>query len=276
MIKYYLYNTPINYMNNENKKILKVTHSSGFFSNMTIRLYDLYAFMKEHKCYPDEIDSSEQFSFYKHEAFSNLIPYYIKDVKDEIHFIMPNCLEQDFMAIQWNDYRLIDYDNINPIIYKYFSLGYLIEENKAYLKSKYKLDKYIGVFFRGNDKRLETNIAKYDTFINKIKEVRALYPDLPILLIPDECLFKQFVLKEFDNVICFDELPCIDNPTSCKTFELPLKDRPQYGAIYNAAVSLMSESEHLITHSGNGGLWACFYRGNADNVHQCFNNKFYE
>jgi hypothetical protein len=263
-------------MNNENKKILKVTHSSGFFSNMTIRLYDLYAFMKEHKCYPDEIDSSEQFSFYKHEAFSNLIPYYIKDVKDEIHFIMPNCLEQDFMAIQWNDYRLIDYDNINPIIYKYFSLGYLIEENKAYLKSKYKLDKYIGVFFRGNDKRLETNIAKYDTFINKIKEVRALYPDLPILLIPDECLFKQFVLKEFDNVICFDELPCIDNPTSCKTFELPLKDRPQYGAIYNAAVSLMSESEHLITHSGNGGLWACFYRGNADNVHQCFNNKFYE
>jgi len=58
-------------------------------------------------------------------------------------------------------------------------------------------------------------------------------------------------------------------------FEMPINKRSDYGAIYNASVSLMAESKHLVTHSGNGGLWALLYRNNTNNVHQIYKNKWY-
>jgi hypothetical protein len=199
---------------------------------------------------------------------------YARLTKEQLEELHPEFI--NFLATQsidkkeWDEYaRLVDEEEV---IEDYSDTDRGIQ----YFKTKYKLDKYIGVFYRGNDKRLETLTPSYDVFINKTKEIRALHPELPILLMPDECAFKWEFKKHFDNVICFDEMPCIDNPNSSVSFEIPLKDRPHYGAMYNAAISLLAESEHLITHSGNGGLWACFYRGNADNVHQCFNNNFYE
>ena len=248
-----------------------VKHSAGYFSNMTIRLYELLDFMRTHGRYPDYIDSSEQFGFYKNDQSQDISKLYIKEVTEEIEFNIPK-LDIDFMAFQFNDYRNLDFAGLNPIIKKYFSLGYLVEWKLNELKHKYKLDKYISVFYRGNDKQLEVDNPSYDLFIQKAKEVQG---DLPILILPDECKFYKAFTKELNNVILMDETPCADLPNSNLIFDLPLSQRVEYGAIYNAAVYLLSQGEHLITHSGNGGVWATLYRGHSNNVHQIYKDKIY-
>jgi hypothetical protein len=248
-----------------------VKHSAGYFSNMTIRLYELLDFMRTHGRYPDYIDSSEQFGFYKNDQSQDISKLYIKPAHGNIEFNIPK-LDIDFMAFQFNDYRNLDFAGLNPIIKKYFSLGYLVEWKLNELKHKYKLDKYISVFYRGNDKQLEVDNPSYELFIQKAKEVQG---DLPILILPDECKFYKAFTKELKNVILMDETPCADLPNSNLIFELPLSQRVEYGAIYNAAVYLLSQGEHLITHSGNGGVWATLYRGHSNKVHQIYKDKIY-
>jgi len=252
---------------------LIVNHSAGYFSNMTIRLYELLSFMRTHGYYPTNIDSSNQFGFYKSNENENLSDAYIKTIDTDTPFLIPK-LDKDFMAFQFENYKDLDFEGLKNIVYKYFSLGELVELIKSELKSKYQLDKYIGVFYRGNDKSVETINPSYKLFIEKAKELE--YLNLPFVVLPDECSFLKSFKKEIKNVITFDEIPCADLPDSNYIFHLAMDKRPKFGANYNAIVSLLSESEHLITHSGNGGVWACLYRGNANNVHQIYQNKIYE
>lgn len=248
-----------------------VKHSAGYFSNMTIRLYELLDFMRTHGRYPDFIDSSEQFGFYKKDQTQDISKLYIKEVSKEIDFNIPK-LDVDFMAFQFGDYRNIDFAGLKPIIDKYFSLGELVEQKVSELKTKYKLDKYISVFYRGNDKQIEIDNPSYELFIQKAKEVQG---DLPILILPDECKFYKAFTKELSNVILMEETPCIDMPKGNLIFDMPMGNRVEYGAIYNAAVYLLSQGEHLITHSGNGGVWATLYRGHSNKVHQIYKDKIY-
>lgn len=249
---------------------LKISHSAGYFSNMTIRLYELLDFMRKNGYYP-KLDSSEQFGVYK-EGNEDLSKIYIKEIDDEIPFNIPN-LDKDFMSFQFDDYRTLDFEGLKPIIYKYFSIGDLIQENKDKIKKKYGLDKYISVFYRGNDKNTEITNPSYDLFIQKAKELEHL--GLPYLVLPDECKFINEFKKHISNVITLDETPCIDFPDGNLMVHMPLNERPEYGAIYNAVVSLLSEGQYLITHSGNGGVWCCLYRGSADSVIQIYKDKVY-
>ena len=252
---------------------LIVNHSAGYFSNMTIRLYELISFMKTHGCYPDKIDSSNQFGFYKSYDNENVSELYIKTIDTEIPFDIPK-LDKDFMAFQFDNYKDLDFDSLKNIVYKYFSPSELVELTKLELKTKYNLDKYISVFYRGNDKSVETANPSYKLFIQKAKELECL--NLPFVVLPDECKFLKAFKKEIKNVITFEETPCCDLPNSNYIFDLEMDLRPQFGANYNAIVKLLSEGEHLITHSGNGGVRSCLYRGNANNVHQIYKDKIYE
>lgn len=251
--------------------VLKVNHSAGYFSNMTIRLYELLKFMKQYGCYP-EIDSSEQFGFYKI-GNEDLSKEYIKTIDERIEFKLPN-LEKDFMSFQFDDYRTLDFEGLKPIVYKYFSLGDMVENRKAEIKKRYGLTDYISVFYRGNDKRIETMNPPYELFIQKAKDLEHL--GLPFLILPDECSFLNEFKRHIKNVIVLKETPCCDMPNGNLIFNMPLPQRPLYGATYNAVVSLLSEGKHLITHSGNGGVWCCLYRGNANNVIQIYKDKVYE
>lgn len=277
MIKYYIYNQGLNTMPDvPNKTILKVTHNAGYFSNLTIRLMDLMAFMKEHGKFPDEVDSSEQFSFYKDEAHINLIPYYIKHIEDEIKFNLPKReADLDCMAIQFDDYRKLDFKTLKPIMDKYFTPGDYVMDKYNQLKAKYNLTDYISVFYRGNDKHTETETSTYESFFSKCKELRDKHPTLPFFVMPDECNFLTQFKKRFDNVIAFSETPCIDDATTNVAFTIKQGSRSEFGALYAAATLLLAEGKELVTHSANGGLWAALYRNKAEGIHQCYKNKWY-
>jgi hypothetical protein len=277
MIKYFTYNQGLNTMPDApNKTVLKVIHNAGYFSNMTVRLMDIMAFMKEHGKFPDEVDSSEQFSFYKDEAHINLIPYYIQHIDESIPFKIPKEQKLDCMAFQFDDYRKLDFKTLKPLIDKYFTPGGYVMDKYNQLKQKYNLTDYCSVFYRGNDKQTETPTADYELFFSKCNEILNKEPNIVFLVQPDECNFLNEFRKRFKNVVAFTETPCIDNPNSMVSYTIPLGKRSEYGATYNAAVLLLSQGKHLVTHSGNGGLWSVLYRSNSENVYQSFNNKWYE
>jgi hypothetical protein len=255
---------------------LKITGGSGFFSNMTIRLIELVDFMSKYNEFPTSIDSSNQFDYYKDNLYSgkyneNIADLYLSKNKKNIDFKIPQI--RDCMAIQFADYNSIDFDNLNPIIKKYFNPSKLVLTKVNKLKKEYNLNDYIGVFYRGNDKQTETKIAPYDLFINKCKEFENL--NIPFLLQTDECFFASEFKKNFKNTIIFDESICIDNKSKSVSHIVPFGQRFNFGLFYYAATILQGQSKYLITHSGNSALWAVLYRRNAKNVYQFYDDKFY-
>ena len=49
---------------------------------------------------------------------------------------------------------------------------------------------------------------------------------------------------------------------------------PEHAINFLATVYIASQCLRLVTHSGNGGLWACIYRGHSDGVHQYLNGEW--
>ena len=44
--------------------------------------------------------------------------------------------------------------------------------------------------------------------------------------------------------------------------------RPEFAIRILSMTQVIAKCKHLITHTGNCGLWAVLYRGNSNNVHQ--------
>jgi len=279
MIEYTIINSAVNMVDPkpEHKTVLKTIHNAGFFSNCTIRLLDIVSFFNSNKKLPDEVDSSEQFLHYKSYPGENMIPVYFNEETNVVlQCEYPVNIRMDCMAIQFDSYRNIDFRNVLLFVKKYFEPSDIVKIILNDFEDKYKLDypNLCSVFYRGNDKSREMEIAPYSLFIEKAKEVRSLNPDIKFLVQPDEVEFLEAFLIEFPDSIYFTETPYISKSDTSVFFELPLYERGLYGARFFAAVLALSKCKHVITHSGNGALWLSLYRGNAENINQCFKNKW--
>ena len=280
-VKYFIINSGINMSDSKPnpKSILKTIHNAGFFSCCTIRLLDIVAYYNEHGILPDEVDSTEQFLHYKGKPGDNLIPFYFDESAEkniDIDFFAPINIRFDCMAIQFDSYRNLDFKNTSKFVEKYFTPSNRVKESVENLISKYQLDfeNLCSIFYRGNDKANEMKIPSYDQFINKAKEIKAANPEIKFLVQPDEEEFLNAFLNEFPDSIYFEETPMLKKQMSAVFFETPIEQRAEYGRNFFAAVLTLSMCKHVITHSGNGALWLALYRGNADNVHQIFNDKW--
>lgn len=257
---------------------LKITHNAGFFSNCTVRLLEIASHLNKTGSLPKEVDSTEQFLHFKADQENdNLIPVYFDPMFEKMDIKMPKSIAlPDCMAIQFGSYRNLPYQVITPLIHKYFTPSNFVMKLATEFTAKYKLDfkNLCSVFYRGNDKGIETKIASYDFFIEKAKLIKGVNPDIKFLVQPDEKEFLDAFLNEFPDSIYFEETPMIERKNTSVFFEVPLIERPMYGAKYYAAVLCLSQCAHSITHSGNGALWMCLYRGGAENVHQVFNDQW--
>lgn len=252
---------------------LKISHNGGFFSCSTVALLDIVRFYNEHGRLPESIDRTEQYINYKADHSMNLIPFYF----DECNLLTPtNKIEliDDCMRIQFDSYKNIDYKNLHSIISNYFYPAENVEDIMCDLIDNYRLDfeNLCAVFYRGNDKAREMKVPSYQSFIDKAKEIKEKNPNIRFLVQPDEKEFLEAFLKEFPDSIYFTETPMLSKQDSAMFFEIPQPDRALYGAKFFAAVLCLSQCKEVITHSGNGALWLCLYRRNADNVHQIFND----
>ena len=260
----------------EEKDILVVIHNAGFFSCSSIALQDIMIYYNEHKQLPNVVDRFAQYGFYKKDATDNLIPFFFKeDNSFGITIGHPVKITSAREDPQYSDYKLLDFKDLKPFIDKFFTPSDYVQETVFWMKEKYHidLDNTCAVFYRGNDKNRETTIAPYEEFILKAKEIQAQNPDIWFLVQPDETEFLEAFQNEFTNVFSFKETPHMRKQDSAMFFELPIPERAEYGSKFLSAVLVMSQCKHLITHSGNGGLWSVIYRGNGDNVYQWLNDK---
>ena len=265
------------------EKELVITHNAGFFSCCTIALQDLITFHRHYKQLPKSVNRSSQYSFYKHNAAESLITLFFEETDNDIPFKDWYELHYDAMyETQFADYKKINFEAAMPFVNKYFNTSQHVRELVEMYETKYNIDyeNTCGVFYRGNDKSKETNIASYDEFINKVadNETQSAKDGKPLnrfFVLPDEIGFmEEMVFWCNERAFTIDELPICTNKDSAMFFELPYAERGGYAAKFLAAVIVMSRCKHLITHSGNCGLWATLYRGNSDNLHQWRNDKW--
>lgn len=257
---------------------LLIIHNAGFFSCNSIALMDILIYFNTNKGLPEVVDRSQQYGNYKSTAMDNLIPFYFRETHTRIGYHGDVQITHEPADFQFTDYRKLCFKDLRPFIYKFFRPSNHVLDIVSHYEWKYQLDyeNICAVFYRGNDKNRETTIAPYEEFIGKAAKVLESNPDIKFLVQPDESEFLEAFTNTFgaEHVICFDETPHMPKKDSAMFFELPQAERAEYGAKFFAAVVCISKCKHLVTHSGNGGLWAVIYRGNGNNVHQWLNDKW--
>jgi hypothetical protein len=260
------------------KKILKVTHNAGFFSCSTLRLVAIMMYYNEHGYLPDEVDSTEQWAFYKEYPEQNLVPLFFDTKEDNIPFTAPRMITYEPREVSFTDYSKLLLENTSPFVDKYFSPSSTIQKILDGYEMDYGLDycNLCGIFYRGNDKKRECDIVPYQQFIEKAHEILSINPDVKFLVQPDETEFLEAFTTAFPGkCIWFKETPHMRKKDSAIFYELPLSKRPEHGCYFLAATIALSKCEYLVTHSGNGGMWAVLYRNNYKNVHQFITNHIY-
>lgn len=261
-------------------RTLKITHNAGFFSCCSIALTETMIDFNINKSLA-EVDRTKQYSNYKTDNKQNLIPLYFNEGAQGIPYNGEVRLTTDKTYFQFSDYRLLCFDEVKPFLDKFFTPSQHVLDIVKMYEEKYQIDyeNTCGVFYRGNDKNRETTIAPYEEFIGKAINVeysigRWGTNDFNFFVLPDETEFLEAFNAALPMAFTFDELPHMRKKDSAMFFELPLNERAEYAAKFLAAVIVMSKCKHLITHSGNCGMWAVLYRGNTDNVHQWLTDRW--
>ena len=252
---------------------LKITHNAGFFSCFSKRLEAIVWFYNTYKRLPDVVDSTEQFALFKAQPSDNLIPLYFKEQSTTIEYTRPVSFHNDD---QFSDYRTLDFVGLKPFIDKYFTPSDAVMDAVRFYEDTYKVDyeNTCVVFYRGNDKFTETNVAGYEVFLKRAREFRQANPTVTFLVQTDETEFLEAFMNEFPGSITFAETPSMSKIASTIHDELPQHDRAEHGRTFYAAILVLARCKYLITHSGNGSLWAVLYRGNCEHVDQDFNNSW--
>jgi hypothetical protein len=256
---------------------LVITHNAGFFSCCTIRLIEIVNSFNKNKNLPTIVDSSRQFEFYKSKP-EDISKFYFTEKENNIEYNFEIKLSKTDDEEQFSDYKLLNFDNINPFVEKYFSLSNEVNSMILEMEQKYNIDyeNTITVFYRGNDKVKETNIGSYDEFLNKTLECSNSNSEKKIIIQTDDQGFLNYCKDRIDNskIIVFDEIPSINsNPTIAVHHTIISDDKKMFAAYFLAITKIVSKSNILITHSGNCGMWVVLFRGNTNNVYQYLNSK---
>lgn len=257
------------------KLITSHNKTAGFFSNCSVRLAKIIDFFNSENKLPKHIDSSKQFRNYKEnvdDQNEDLAKYFFEE--NQTKEVFSRC---DYsVAIQSQDYKKINFDKITPFVRTFFSPSIIIRNIIETLEKKYTIDhdNTCSVYYRGNDKETETELADYEEFFNKTEEILQKNPQIKFLIQTDELEFAEAFKQRFPNSFWFDEMSMINHdPKSSVHHSIPRNKRKEHASYFFAVVLIMSKTKHIITYSGNCGMWAVLYRGNAENVYQYLKTK---
>lgn len=263
--------------------VLSLKHKAGFFSCCSVKLDKIVSYYKKHAVLPKQIDNSGLFSWYK-----------LKDKKDQDityeYFVDPEDLKTpeismkiDFKAKhQYKVYKNLDFTSLTPLIIKYFSLSEQILNIVKTLEEKYQIDydNTCVLFYRGNDKKRETKICKYNDIVRKAKKIqkqRRKNNQNPVrfLIQSDETEFINEMNNRLRGSFYFqDEIRHMTkrNNTVDKVFK---ETNHEFSKYYLAITFIMSKCKYIICGTGNCSLWIMLYRQHADNVVQFKDGKWY-
>ena len=258
--------------------MIKITHNAGFFSCCSVKLTKIIEFINSNKRLPDNVDSSEQFRLYKKKERCNkdiTFDYFghYENVPD-VNIIHP--IDYNYNH-QFKNYANLDYKCITPLIKKYFSPSTEINKIINNIEKKYNIvgANTLAVYYRGTDKFIETQIASFNHFYNKIIEIVNINKDINILLQTDSAKFIDYINdKNLKNVVIIDE-----NKTSYTN--RGIHNEQSYNTNYQdmfyflSTIIILSRCKYIICSSGNCSMWIMLYRENNKNVIQYLNGTWY-
>jgi len=272
------------------RPILKTTWNAGFFSCCTDILRQLTKYHHNNKKLPI-LDSSEQWELYKDNGIDDVSIFWFGLVKSktegditseffnrltnfnefESESFSTNCLyPQVCNEDQYIPYNLINFDYTNKIVDTYFTPSNKVIKLYDDLILKYNIDlsKTISVLYRGNDKRLETNLPNYDEVLQKTLQVKSEFPNHKILIQSDEIDFCNYMTNNIPEVIVINETKKISKSDTAIQYTLSKGERLQTALTFLSVMIIISNSSQIILNSGNVGLWVCLFRKKFDGVHQ--------
>jgi hypothetical protein len=257
---------------------LIIDHNAGFFSCCSVRLSQIINYYNIYNKEPKILDVSRQFSFYKKNPF---------DENEDLNFLFfknYNLLDSiehtSNLNFSWDD-QYIDYKNFEIeklylFIKKYFTLSDYVYNIIIDAEKKYEIDynNTISVCYRGNDKTKETNIANYDDFFLKCDDFNKKNKNCKFFLQTDELEFLKEFYKNFPNTFHLHEIPVISkNENMAVHHTISQFDKPMFACNILKSIYMLSKSKHVITHTGNCGMWIYFFRNNSKNFYQYLNHN---
>jgi FkbM family methyltransferase len=261
------------FVKKEQEEIIKVSHDAGFFSVCNINLLQVLNYYNSNKKFC-RLDTSNQWNLYKDESI-DVYPKFFKYSTDSFETHPQSYLESD-NEIQFSNYKLLNFNFINPFIKKYFNFSdevLLIEQN---LINKYQInfDETISICYRGGGKIRETNLPSYEEILAKLIEVRNIHPNCKIIVQSDEIEFCDYIKSYYNDVIIFEEtIKLKKSDCSAVQYHTPHGKRVETAQNFLAVMSIMSKSRSIILNSGSVGMFVCLFRGNSNDVHQYLSPK---
>lgn len=256
------------------------THNAGFFSCCSMKLENIVSYINSNKNLPEYVDSSKQFKFYKKQNNNNDITYHYfihYDNLQDTAIINPNNHIHYTHTDQFIDYSKLDYDNIVPIVNRYFSPSNRINNIIHYMENKYNLvyNNICVLFYRGTDKKNEITLCPYDEYLQFTNMILNENPNTQFLIQSDEIAFIQFMKENFpNNSICFDDE--LGHFGGLSHLNINNRDANyEFSNYFLALIIIMSKCKYIICGSGNCPMWIMFYRGHCKNVFQNLNSNFY-
>ena len=255
---------------------LIINDNAGFFACCNMRLSRIVDYINININIPKCVDSSNQFEWYKEKKKNDITFIYFADYNTMYNILYTSNINYNH-NFQYKDYSTIDFNKINPLVYKYFSPSEDINNIIKNIEEKYNIiyNNICVLFYRGNDKNTETKICKYDEYIKYANIIINNNKNVKFLIQSDETEFIELMLKTYpDNSFYFkDEIRHMRkcNNTVDKVFK---ENILKYSKNFLAITIIMSKSKYIVCGSGNCSLWIVLYRGNSKNIYQNLNGKW--
>ena len=258
--------------------MLKINHNGGFFSCCTVNLESIVKYFNKEKKIPEKIDSTGQFNMYKPASKINqdIKSDYFDTTSEIISYESDIYFTKENDELQFSEYSKLEFDKINPFIRKYFSPSPEIIKIICQIEEKYeiKYDNLCAIFYRGNDKEIETILPSYDEFIQKAKDIREKNPEIIFLIQSDETEFLVEMKKAFpSSIIFYDEIRHVSKKVITVDRLCPPDLNYLYSKLFLAIIIILSKCKYVITTTGNCSLWISFFRGNATGIQQFLSRK---
>lgn len=254
---------------------IKITHNYGFFSCCSVRLNGIIDYINSTKQIPINVDCSESYDWYKINNTEDITFEYFEK-PEHLNIDINTCIDYH-ENYQYNNYKHLDYNNLNQIIKKYFSPSNEVNNIITNIEQKYNLnyDNICVLFYRGNDKMGETPLCKYNDYIDYANKIISINPNIMFLIQSDETEFIELMTLTFPNSIYFkDEIRHMNRCN--ETVDHVFRDNIDiFSKNYLGITIIMSKCKYIICGSGNCSIWIMLYRGHSENIYQNFKHKWF-
>lgn len=171
-------------------------------------------------------------------------------------------------------YRDLDFPAVAPYLRRYFQPSDATEAMHDALLARRGLDptRLIGLCWRGTDKHREVPPTDVSAYIALADRLLATDPTLRVLVQTDQVQARDAVVAHFgERCVFFEEMPVTDGAVVMHRLDLERlygMPREDFARTLLASVLAVASCRHLITHTGNVGLWLALFRGSAENLYQ--------